>query len=170
MTRTGVERGIPLIIARIHRFFWHTVGMKPFALDAVHGGLTMAVCFLSVGWLWAKAQAKKSALRAAVLEEELRLLKSQPKEWELRVDRFDLLWFPLLKTDGQKVVSLSVGVPHCRTCVQPLSLSDKQGWKCAGCGAFHPESLADLMVTDSVGGEALKQFLLKHSDYRGALK
>lgn len=129
-----------------------------------------AALFSLVGWFWAMSQAKKAAARAAALEEDLKLLKAQPREWELRVDRFDLLWFPLLSsTTDKKVVGLAVGVPHCRACVQPLSLGDK-GWRCAGCGGTHPESLADLMVTDSVAAEALKQFLLKHNDHRAALK
>jgi ribosomal protein L37AE/L43A len=76
-------------------------------------------------------------------------------------------WFPVVTASRQnrKVSSVKAGVPHCPQCAVPLILVRGE-WNCTDCGAKRPESLADLMVVDSIVKEALKQFLQRRRGYR----
>ncbi|MBI3552994.1 MAG: hypothetical protein HY077_10805 [Elusimicrobia bacterium] len=105
--------------------------------------------------------------RLAAAENELKMLKSSPETAELRVERYELLWFPaVVFSSTQKTLEkVSAGLPHCRQCVIALKL-DGQEWVCPQCRARRPESVADVMITDSVEKEATKQFLERHREYR----
>lgn len=94
------------------------------------------------------------------------------RKFESRLERRGLLWFPVLTAadDEKLVVGVASGLPHCVRCVQPLSLaagSDEE-WTCPGCRARHPGASADLMATDAVLADCLREFFARHPDYAPA--
>jgi hypothetical protein len=132
------------------------------------------------------------AAQAAMLTDRLRIARSElavfkrrvappppasapsgpPLQFECRRERSGLLWFPVLTArDGEKlVVGVSSGLPHCARCVRPLSLvtGTSEEWVCSGCGERHPGKAADLMATDLVLTDCLREFFVRHPDYSPA--
>ncbi len=141
--------------------------MNPQALLGAAAAAGVVIGFILGRALSGAGAAKK---RAAELEAKLGDLESAPKQWEARIERYELLWFPTLTLDAKRRVAtaLAVGLPHCRSCVKPLSLNKGQ-WSCAECGHSSPESIADLMITDQIGKDAVKQFLQRNPGYTTAL-
>ncbi|HXT00772.1 MAG TPA: hypothetical protein VN915_08880 [Elusimicrobiota bacterium] len=97
---------------------------------------------------------------------------SSLRKFECRLERRGLLWFPVLTaSDDEKLVTgVASGLPHCAKCVQPLSLTtglDEQ-WACPGCRERHPAAAADLMATDAVLADCLREFFARHPDYSPA--
>ena len=97
---------------------------------------------------------------------------SPPRQFECRIERSGLLWFPVLTAaEGEKlVVGVSSGLPHCARCVSPLKLASgrTEEWVCAGCGERHPGAAADLMTTDALLTDCLRGFFARHPDYSPA--
>jgi hypothetical protein len=95
-----------------------------------------------------------------------------PRQFECRRERAGLLWFPVLTAkDGEKsVVGVSSGLPHCVRCVLPLKLVSgrTEAWVCSGCGESHPGKSADLLETDLVLTDCLREFFARHPDYSPA--
>src|SRR5690242_8097445 len=87
---------------------------------------------------------------------------SPPRQYECRRERSGLLWFPMLTTKEREklVIGVSSGVPHCARCVSPLKLvaGPAEEWVCGGCGERHPGKAADLMATDLVLTDCLREF------------
>lgn len=120
-------------------------------------------------WLLARRRAVNAERRAEGLAAELKDLKEKPERWEGRIDRYEVLWFPSLTADPKRreVVAIAPGVPHCRSCVQPMAIQ-KGDWVCAGCGQRKPESIADVTILDGIGREALQHYMQRHPGWRGA--
>ena len=99
-------------------------------------------------------------------------LPAEIRQFECRLESRGLLWFPVLTArDGEKlVVGVSSGLPHCARCVRALKLvpGRVETWSCGVCGASHPGAAADLMETDSVLTECLREFFARHPDYAPA--
>lgn len=94
-----------------------------------------------------------------------------PASWETRIERLEVLWYPVVQyLPGQKKVIKTVpGVPHCKKCAAPLSLSKEgKGWVCPQCGDHFVESLVDVSILDIVAKQALKYFLERHKEYRAS--
>jgi hypothetical protein len=96
------------------------------------------------------------------------------RQFECRIERSGLLWFPVLtaRDEDKLVVGVSSGLPHCVRCVRPLRLvSDRvEEWVCESCGARRPGKDADLMSTDLVLAEVLREFFARHPDFTPALE
>lgn len=122
-------------------------------------------------WRRALGAARAAEARASEAQKELSDVKAAPQQHEVRVERFDLLWYPTLTAYmmAQEIVAANAGLPHCRACVQPLTLKG-QGWVCPGCHKEYPESLADVQVTDSVIQEAVKRFLERRKGWKVSLR
>jgi hypothetical protein len=92
--------------------------------------------------------------------------------FECRREQSGLLWFPVLtaKDEEKLVVGVSSGLPHCADCVRPLKVQfgRSEEWSCAGCGARHPATSADLRTTDRVLTDCLREFFARHPDYAPA--
>lgn len=133
---------------------------------ALPWGLAAAALVVAAGFAWAYARAKA---RAAALEAELAVVLGADRHNEYRLERFDLIWYPVVSyQEKDKVLArASPGVPFCRKCVKPLA-PDDEGWKCPGCGARSPDSIADTAATDSIVREAIRCFLQRRPDYRAA--
>lgn len=114
----------------------------------------------------AEAAAKLQEARKALSE-----LKAAPRRHEVRLERFELLWYPTLIAyeAAQEVVGVAAGLPHCRACVKPLAAKGG-GWSCPGCAKEYPDSLADVQVTDAVANEAVKLFLERRPGWKVSLK
>ena len=127
------------------------------------GGLALLLFILYV-----RERALRSRLEARIQQPQEGL--SRPETWEARIDRLDVLWFPIVtySSAAKKVTKTAPGVPYCKNCVEPLSLSKGNGggWMCPQCKAAFPESLADVSIGDMVTKQALKQFLERRKDYR----
>ena len=99
---------------------------------------------------------------------------SPPRHFECRLERNGLLWFPVLtaEDDGKLVVGVSSGLPHCARCVRPMKLvtGRKEEWVCSACEARHPGRSADLMTTDAVLTDCLREFFARHPDYAPAIE
>jgi hypothetical protein len=97
---------------------------------------------------------------------------SPPRQFECRLERSGLLWFPVLTAkDGERLlVGVSSGLPHCARCVCPLKLASGRAeeWVCSGCGERHPGKSADLMATDAVLTDCLREFFARHPDFTPA--
>ena len=108
-----------------------------------------------------KAQAERDAALG-----ELQALRSRPGKQEFRLDRYELLWFPVVTFSEQDktILSAAPGVPHCRSCLIPLALNH-ESWDCRQCGKRNAASLADTAVTDSIVNEALRYFSERHPGY-----
>ena len=96
-----------------------------------------------------------------------------PRVIESRRERYGLLWFPTLtvKDKEKLVVSAAAGVPNCARCVRPLKLAASaaeaaEEWACGSCDERRPASTADMLVTDSVVADTLKEFLARHDGWR----
>jgi len=94
------------------------------------------------------------------------------RKFECRLERQGLLWYPVLTaSDDEKLVTgVASGLPHCAKCVQPLSLTTglEEEWACPGCRARHPGRAADLMATDAVLSDCIREFFARHPDYSPA--
>jgi hypothetical protein len=128
------------------------------------------------------------AAKAAILTESLRAARAElaatkrrlvppappspPRQYECRIERYGLLWFPVLTADdGEKVVvGVSSGLPCCVRCVAPLKLVAglEEEWVCGGCGKRHPAMSADLTATDTVLTDCLRDFFARHPDFSPA--
>jgi hypothetical protein len=97
---------------------------------------------------------------------ELQALRSKPGKQEFRLERFELLWFPVVtfSEKDRSILSAAPGVPHCRACLIPLALNH-ESWDCRQCGGRHAASLADTAVTDAIVNEALRFFSERHPGY-----
>ena len=97
---------------------------------------------------------------------------SVTRQFECRLERSGLLWFPVLTAkDGENlVVGVSSGLPHCARCVRALKLlpGRRDEWACTGCDAIHPAMAADLVATDAVLTDCLREFFARHPDYSPA--
>jgi hypothetical protein len=126
-------------------------------------------------------QLRVARLELAVLARRLASTTASPavsaapsplRKFECRLERRGLLWFPVLTaSDDEKLVSgVASGLPHCANCVQPLSLAGglEEQWACPGCHARHPSASADLMATDAVLADCLREFFARHPDYSPA--
>ncbi|MBI5241953.1 MAG: hypothetical protein HY926_15885 [Elusimicrobia bacterium] len=122
---------------------------------------------LALGWALGRRAAGAQRARAEALQARLDEAAAAPEVWEGRIEHFDVLWFPVVAASRQsrKVISVKAGVPHCPKCAAALVLVRGE-WACADCGVRRPESLADLMVVDSIAKQALGQFLQRRRDYR----
>lgn len=111
-------------------------------------------------WLLARRRAVGAERRAESLAAELRDLKERPEKWEGRIERHELLWFPVVTGDPRQraVTGVAAGVPHCRACVKAMGIQGKE-WICDGCGQRRPESVADVVILDGITKEASAQFL-----------
>lgn len=136
--------------------------------------------------LAAKAALLTDRLRAAraeltAVKRRLAAPPSRPpaglaRQFECRLERDGLLWFPVLtaRDDEKIVVGVSSGLPHCARCVRPLRLVAATGqggaedWVCAGCAERRPGEAADLMTTDAVLTGCLREFFARHPDYAPA--
>jgi hypothetical protein len=116
--------------------------------------------------------------RAELAAAKQRLIPQLPpppsvtRQFECRLERSGLLWFPVLTAkDGEKlVVGVSSGLPHCVRCVLPLKLvpGSREEWVCGGCDAVHPAMAADLVATDTVLTDCLREFFARQPDYSPA--
>lgn len=131
---------------------------------AVLGILCLALFFRRRG---IEAEVLNLRTRIKELEEERHRAKFAPRDWECRIERFDVLWFCALRVSpaSREVVSCIAGVPHCKTCVVPLKL-ERDDWVCPQCATRRPESVGDVLVMDAVARQAADNFLQKHKDYR----
>ncbi len=101
---------------------------------------------------------------------------SRPRQFECRLQRDRLVWFPVLtaRDDEKVVVGVSSGLPHCSRCVRPLKLvsgrpSERpEEWVCPACAERHPGAAADLPATDAVLSDCLRDFFARHPDYAPA--
>ena len=147
----------------------------PLKFDALHGALALAVIGLVAALLRPRKESQNNdALkRIGELERELNSLKTAPKKIEYRIERYELLWFPVVTASpqSQEVLSVVCGLPHCRSCLRPLTVSRETGdWLCAECQQRYPASLSDTMVTDGIEKDAVKYFLDRNKSYRIAPK
>lgn len=131
------------------------------ALAALAAGLLV--------WALALRRARASARAdSAARERELAELKARPLEVEYRIERFDVLWYPVVTADpaARRVLKTLAGSPHCARCsVRLKSTGAERGWACPECGFHVAAALADLQVTDTVAQEALRYFLQRRKDY-----
>ena len=144
---------------------------SPLPLTPHERALAAAVLGLLLALLLQTWRASRLRSRLAGLAAELKGLREGPQKAESRIDRYDLLWFPTVAylPAAKEIAAVSPGLPHCRACVVPLSLSAGQ-WTCPQCGAKHPESVADLAVLDGISKEAVRLFLERNKGYRLAAK
>jgi hypothetical protein len=95
------------------------------------------------------------------------------RHFECRLERHGLLWFPALTAydDDKLVVGVSSGLPHCARCVRPMKLvtGRSEEWVCSACEERHPGMSADLVATDAVLTDCLREFFARHPDYAPAL-
>ena len=131
------------------------------------GLLLLVVAIAAALCLWAAARRRKAEAALATAQAELQALRSKPSQQEFRMERFELIWYPVItySASDQAILSAAPGVPHCRACILPLVL-ERGEWLCRQCASKHPESLADMLVTDSIVAQALKYFQERHPGYR----
>jgi hypothetical protein len=143
----------------------------PFQADGLHAGLSVALSLVGILWINELKRAQRAEELRAKAEKALRDSKNQPERAEFRIERFDLLWYPVVSAslETMRIDSVVVGVPHCGKCAVPLGLAGKE-WACARCSARHPESVTDTMATDSVAQQAVKYFQERRPGYRVAVK
>ncbi|MBI4056015.1 MAG: hypothetical protein HY399_00500 [Elusimicrobia bacterium] len=137
---------------------------------SVSGMVAVGLGLLTLVLLWMKRRWKIKAVR---LREELQRLKSAPLQQEFRIERYDVLWFPVVTAaqGSREVLEIKPGVPHCKACAVPLSSPlGKKEWACSQCGSKFVGSLVDVMVTDSVAQQALKYFQERHPNHRKLVK
>jgi hypothetical protein len=140
-------------------------------VDGLHAALS---CFVTLGFvLWGNARSAvtRAEAKLAKAEKLLKEMRERPETAEFRIERFELLWFPVVTASVQtmEITNVVVGVPHCGKCAVPLGL-EKGEWVCARCGARHPETLADTMVLDTVAQQAIKYFQERRPGYRVVVK
>ena len=134
---------------------------------AAVGSGFLAIVFLIAGLL-SKRKISLLETRLEALRKDNEKLRSGPQTWEYRIERFDVVWFPMLTTAPatREITQLNAGLPHCPSCVRPLGISGHDGeWACSKCQAKFAGSLADLAVTDVVNKQALRYFQERHPDY-----
>jgi hypothetical protein len=99
---------------------------------------------------------------------------SPSRQFECRLVRSGVLWFPVLtaRDDEKLVVGVSSGLPHCGHCVLPLKLVSgrNEEWICSGCGEHLPGREADLVATDAVLTDCMREFFARHPDYAPSLE
>ena len=130
--------------------------------------ISLAVAAISAAVAAAAWAARSKALRRAeAAEQSAESLRAAERPNEYRVDRFDLIWFPVVSyLEAEKLVTrASPGVPYCKACVKPLA-SQGGAWRCPGCSDQRPDSVVDTAATDSVMREAVRFFLQRHPDFR----
>src|SRR5436309_2777310 len=115
--------------------------------DLIHGALLLTIVGLIAQRLRPRGDPIKDQLNERVreLEGELRALKKAPEKIEYRIERYELLWFPLVAAsrEAREVLTVVCGLPHCKTCVRPLSVSrETADWVCAECRRRYPSSLS----------------------------
>jgi hypothetical protein len=90
--------------------------------------------------------------------------------WETRIERVDVLWFPTVtfSPSAKRVLKTAPGVPHCKNCARALSLSKdgNKGWVCPACSQSFPETLADVSILDMISKQAVKHFLERHPGFQ----
>ncbi len=140
-------------------------------VDGLHAGLAIVASAMCALWISAKTETRKAVEARRKAEKALRELKEQPERAEFRVERFELLWFPVVTASIQtmEITGVNPGLPHCAKDAVPLGL-DKNEWVCARCGSRHPESLADTMVLDTISDLAIKYFQERRPGYRVLIK
>lgn len=133
-------------------------------MHAAGGG---AALLLFVWAVAATAKAKARAARLARTEAELAELKTAPRDQEYRMERYDVLWFPVVtyKPLEKALTAVQAGSPHCPKCVKPLKAGPGENWQCPGCGIQRPSSVVDVVVTDQIAGQAALWFLERHPDH-----
>ena len=135
-------------------------------------GLSAAFAFAVYQWRRVMLlRAEKGILgeRLAKIEKELQDMKAGPLRIECRVERFELIWYPVITASkaSNEILSVVPGVPHCTHCVVPLTAAGNSGeWSCPLCRAKHPASISDIMALDVVSKEAMRYFLERHKGYR----
>lgn len=137
------------------------------SLAAVAAGAFALVAFAL--YIREASARKRAEARLAPIEAELQALKNRSEKHEFRIERFDLVWYPVVTVDpnAKTIQSAAPGVPHCKACILPLVL-EKDAWACRQCGTKHAASLADLAVTDQIVRTALQYFQERHPGYRVA--
>lgn len=140
-------------------------------VDALHATLALLASVMGALWVRAASQARRDGQARLKAEKALRELRERPETAEFRIERFDLLWFPVVTASVQEMMITAVnpGVPHCGKCAVPLGIDGKE-WACARCGARHPETLSDTMVLDTISQLAVKYFQERRPGYRVAIK
>ncbi len=97
-----------------------------------------------------------------------------PRQFECRLVRSGVLWFPVLtaRDDEKLVVGVSSGLPHCARCVRPFKLVSGQNeqWLCSACGESLPGREADLVATDAVLTDCMREFFARHPDYAPSIE
>jgi hypothetical protein len=139
----------------------------PVAIDVVHGVLAFLAFIFLILWLvtW-KAKGSIEGTLAA-LKSELASLKAVLPEQEYRVERHDLLWYPVLQysPSEKKIVKVTVGAPHCPACFVPLKVGPSKNFLCPKCSKNVPESVTDLSVMDSIDKLVRSYFVEKRPEY-----
>lgn len=129
--------------------------------------LVVALLFALLLYIKERVGRHQAQERLDALKLELKSVLSRAEKHEYRIERFELLWFPTVTASAQtkEILAVAPGMPHCKACAIPLGF-DRDLWTCRQCGAQHPTTLADLMVTDTIGKQALKFFQERHPGYR----
>jgi len=124
----------------------------PSVFDAIHAGLGLAAFLFFAFWLVARKGNMTLARRLEALEGRLAELKNAPGEQEYRLERHDLLWYPLLKYSPaeKKILSVTIGVPHCPGCFVQVKVAGNKDFSCPKCAKSFPGSVVDLSVMDSM--------------------
>lgn len=137
-------------------------------LDPLHAVLLSFIGLMAVLY-WKRGLRILAVLRQVKsLEADLERTRSEPVKWEYRLERYELLWYPVVTAapDSKKIISIAPGIPHCMKCIVPLATHGALAeWECSQCGAKHPESIVDAVVTDGIVNQALGYFKERHQGY-----
>lgn len=132
------------------------------AADPGLAALAAAAAFFALLAAWKARQAGRFRRELGALAARLKEIESAPRRHEYRLERFDVLWFPVVTyaPETGEVLQVVAGVPHCPRCAKPLKAPPGDGeWSCPSCGARRPASVTDLTVADSVAKQAREYFL-----------
>ncbi|MFH2202181.1 MAG: hypothetical protein ABIJ96_03620 [Elusimicrobiota bacterium] len=141
----------------------------PLGLDIIHaalGGLSLLLLLILVARRRPSDEPLKKEL--AGLQRTLAELRGKPLEQEFRIERYELLWYPVVtySPPEKKVLKITVGIPHCPKCCVAMKGLDEKVWGCPQCKTTCPASVTDLSVMDSIEKLARGYFLERRPDYR----
>lgn len=130
--------------------------------DPKLAGLAAAAALFLLVAAWKTWRSGRLRRERDALAARLKELESAPRRHEYRLERFDVLWFPVVTYEpaSGEVLQVVAGAPHCPACAKALKAPPGDGeWSCPGCGAKRPASVTDLAVSDSVAKQAREYFL-----------